>query len=148
MSIKKLILLIIVVIVAVVGIQTWIDKPYCVVEHLDQNTLKGQKKNPLVYAVSKVFTSRTELKGDDPYGVYIFIQDPDGIRSTRFSVDGQQIPLNIMEGQSEFEKELDGPTAFGVHKFSLYVKDMKGNEATAEAIIKVSPMGGGIMPMV
>ncbi len=147
MSLKKLILILILVGIAVVGVQTWLDKPYCTIEHLDRNTVKG-KKNPLVYAVSKLFTSRTELKGADPYTMYLYINDPDGIRSTRFTVNGNTVALNIPEGQTVFEYELDGPTDFGLHRFSLHVKDGKGNEAAAEAIVKVSPMAGAMIPMI
>jgi len=142
---KKLLVYLILIVIAAVVFHVWSDKPYCTIEFIDKETVRG-KHNLFVYALSKLLTQRRELMGSDPYKMYIYISDPDGLGSAHCTVDGKEVPLNLTSAFT-FEYELQGNTEIGLHTYRLEVKDKKGNTASAESLIKVSPMATA-MPMI
>jgi len=142
---KKILVYLVLIVLAAVGIHVWTDKPYCTVEIEDAQLVKG-KKNIFMYAISKLFTQRRDLMGPDPYKMYIYINDPDGLESAHFTADGKEVPLKITGGIS-FEDEYPGNTEIGLHDYKLVVKDKKGNTAQAESLIKISPLQT-TMPMI
>lgn len=141
MKLKKAIGAVIVAIALIAGFRIWSDKPYCTVEYLDSLTVKG-KQNPFVYTMSKIIAQRRDLKGNDPYKMYVYAHDPDGIESVRLAVNGTEIPATI-EDPNTFESELPGDTEIGLHHYVLTVTDKKGNTGRAESFIKVSNVGAG-----
>ncbi len=141
MSLKKIVVLAVVAALAVPGIRIWMDKPYCAIELVESSTQKT-KKNILLYALSKVVSQRRDLAGNDPYRVFLMVDDPDGLNSLQLTVDGKPFSLEWKKGAKTFEKEIDGDTDFGLHHYIVTATDGKGNKAQAETYIKVSAPGG------
>ena len=144
MNIKKIIVYVVIIAAALAGYQAWSDKPYCTIEFLDATTTKG-KKNPFSYAISKMFSQRRELFGDDPYKMYVYLNDLDGIESYKLTVNGKEIPIKFDKANS-YESELNGESGVGMHHYELMVSDKKGKTGKAECYIKVSLVGGVLMP--
>ncbi|MFB3789154.1 MAG: hypothetical protein ACE15F_22575 [bacterium] len=141
MNLKKMVVIAVLVALAVPSVRVWLDKPYCAIELVESSTQKT-KKNILLYAISKLISQRRDLAGNDPYRVFLMVEDPDGLASLQLTVDGKPFPLEWKKGADAFEKELDGDTEFGLHHYIVTATDGKGNTAMAETYITVSAPGG------
>lgn len=129
--------------IVIYSINYWSDKPYCNIEYLNSLTVRG-KLNPVVYLVTKMIAQRKDLKGNDPYKMYVYIHDPDGLASVTLIIDGKTIPATI-EDPHIFKSEFDGKTEFGLHHYHITVKDKKGNTASSDSFIRVSNVGAGFI---
>ncbi len=147
MKIKKIAFTVIIIAACIFALQLWFAKPYCTVEFLDAQTIRGKQMNPFIYAITKLISQRRELSGNDPYKMYVYINDPDGIKSVVLRVDGKTIPLEINNSLA-IEHEFNGDTEYGLHRYTLEVIDRKNNKGYAESLIKVSPGPGVIVPMI
>lgn len=141
MLLKKAVPTGILIVLAVTGLRNWLDKPYCTIEMLEPYTQKT-KKNILIYAITKITSQRRELEGNDPYQMYINIDDPDGLLSVKLTLDGKALPLKFQSENRSLQEEVPGNTEFGMHHYVVTVTDRKGNTAKAESIIKVTASGG------
>jgi len=137
MKLKKAVLAAILIVLTIAGLKTWLDKPYCTLELLEAHTQKS-KRNIFVYSLMKISPQRRELHGNDPYKLYLHIDDPDGLRSVKLTVDGKPIPIELKTDSSTIHKEIPGDTEFGLHHYEAFVTDKKGNTAKAQALVKVS----------
>ena len=138
------IILIILVVASISGYNKWKLKPYCTIEHKDSLTILG-KKSDFRYILSKLIIQRRELRGNDPYAMYIYISDPNGIKSVNLNVDGIHYPLDVIPNVITFEKEIPGNRAYGLHRYSLDVVDGKGDMGHSESHMKVSAVGVGVV---
>ncbi len=143
MKLKKVIPWLVVGGIGLYGFNIWMDKPYCNIEYLDKLTLKG-KLNPVVYAVTKFLSQRKDLKGNDPYKMYIYVHDPDGLESITLTVDGNTRQAELDDPYT-FETEMDGKTEFAMHHYHVTATDKKGNTSESSAFIKVSNIGAGLI---
>jgi len=141
MKLKKAIPAGVAIALAITGLMHWLDKPYCSLELLEAHTVREQR-NLIVYAITKITPQRRELHGNDPYRLYLRIDDPDGVKSVSMTVNGKPIRLEWKEGDRTIQQEIQGVTDFGLHHYTASVTDQKGNTARAEAHIKVSASGG------
>lgn len=140
MKLKQVLPWALLVVAVVVGLSVWLNKPYSSVQYLDVNTFKG-RQNLFVYTLSKCFSARKKLDGNDPYKLYLYANDPDGIKSLKFIVDGKEVKTPFEPGET-FEQEYNGITKYGLHTFRMIVTDKTGSQSIAEAIINVAPPAG------
>ena len=94
MKLKKAIPAGVAIALAFTGLKYWLDKPYCSLELLEPHTVKEQR-NILVYAITKITPQRRELQGNDPYRLYLRIDDPDGLKSVSMTVNGKPMKLAV-----------------------------------------------------
>ncbi|MEW6237018.1 MAG: hypothetical protein AB1656_16660 [Candidatus Omnitrophota bacterium] len=137
MKLKKAALAIILIVLSLAGLKTWLDKPYCTLELLEAHTQKS-KRNIIVYSLIKLSPQRRELHGNDPYKLYLNIDDPDGLLSVKLTVDGKPIPVELKADTRTIQKEIPGDTEFGLHHYEAFVTDRKGKTAKTQALVKVS----------
>ncbi|MDP8245400.1 MAG: hypothetical protein P9L94_15050 [Candidatus Hinthialibacter antarcticus] len=140
MKLKQVVPWVIVMIAIVYGLSVWLNKPYSSVQFLDANTFKG-RQHLFVYTLSKVFAQRKKLTGNDPYKLYLFANDPDGIKTLKFFVNGKEVKTPFKPGET-FEEEYKGMIEYGLHKYKMIVIDEEGSQSIAEALIHVAPPAG------
>ncbi|MBZ0257982.1 hypothetical protein K8I31_18095 [bacterium] len=140
MKLKQVLPWVVIIIAVVYGLLFLLNKPYTSVQYLDVNTFKG-RQNLFVYALSKCFAARKKLDGNDPYKLYLYANDPDGIKSLKFIVDGKEVKTPF-EPCETFEEEYNGITEWGLHEYRMIVTDKTGSQSIAEAIINVAPPAG------
>lgn len=140
MKLKQVLPWVIIMIAAIYGLSVWLNQPYSMVQYLDTTTHHG-KLHPVVYTLTKCFAQRKKLNGNDPYKLYLYANDPDGIKSLKFIVDGKEVKTPFEPGET-FEEEYNGITSYGLHEFKMIVTDEKGSQSTAVALINVAPPAG------
>jgi len=118
------------------------DKPYCAIELQGEYTVRGERKNILLYLFSKFYTERKEFaahpsRPDETYGMYMYVNDPDGLAHVIFAVDGVQTPVEFLPGQKTIDKEWRFPAKIGWHWYNLDVMDMKGNRSASASNVHV-----------
>lgn len=134
------IIVILVLLVALANVsRVWMAQPYASIEYLETSTVRG-KKNPVIYALSKLIPPRRHLVGSDAYRLYIYIHHPPGIARVQLSKDGEILPLDVTAGSTEFEGDIPGDTRIGSHNYLLVVEGVDGPKASAQAIINVRPL--------
>ncbi|MBI1390488.1 MAG: hypothetical protein GC154_18785 [bacterium] len=138
MKMKKVIVWVVIIGAIIGGLAFWTNKPYTSVQYLGSTTQKG-RQNPIIYAASKIFAQRKQLTGNDPYKLYLFADDPDGLKSVKFIVDGKEVKTPFEGDSKTFEKEYDGVTEYGLHTYHLTATDSKGNTSSADAMVNVVP---------
>lgn len=140
MKLKQVVPWIVVAVIVVFVLSTWLTKPYSSIQLLDANTKTG-RQHIVIYTLSKCFSHRKKLTGNDPYKLYLYANDPDGIKSLLFFVNGKQVKTLFEPGET-FEEEFNGLTKYGLHTYKMIVEDNLGNRSTAEAYINISVPGG------
>ena len=141
MKVKKAVCYLVLAAIVIYAFNYWSGLPYCNIEYLDGLTVKG-KLNPVVYVITKVIAQRKDLKGNDPYKMYVYIHDPDGLASVTLTVNGKSVPATI-EDPKTFKAKLNGNTEFGLHHYHVTATDTKGNTASSSSYIRVSNIGAG-----
>lgn len=143
MKIKQVVVYLILAVIVLSIYSHFSDKPYCNIEYLDKLTEKEQL-NPVVYWITKFIAQRKDLKGNDPYKLYIYIHDDDGLASVTLTVNGKSTPATI-EDPYTFKAEIDGNTEFTLHHYQVAATDKKGNTAISNSYIRVSNLTAGFL---
>ena len=141
LTIKRILAYLVIIVAVAIGYQYLDSLPVARVSFVEPSMQKGAP-SLLSIVLSKTFDSRRELIGNDQYRVYAYVGDKKGIRSVSLSHNGNPIPFSVEAGSMQAEKEFDGQSEPGVHKYALTVVNQEGASSTARLIINVRmPVG-------
>ena len=146
MGIKRVIAYLVIIGIVIAAYQWFSGLPVTRVAFVE-STLDRGAPSLFSIVISKIFDNRRELVGNDPYKVYVFVGDKDGVSSVSLTHNGEPIPFEIADGEDNGELEFDGDTETGLHTYVVQATDSKGNKSRGALIINVRvvpvmPVGG------
>ncbi len=141
LTIQRIFVYLVIIVLAALAYQHFMSLPVARLAFVEPSLQKGP---PSLFSMvlSKAFDNRRELIGNDKYRVYAFAGDSKGLRSVSLSHNGTSIPFQIDPGSTRAEKEFDGNSETGVHKYVLTVANQEGVSSMTRLIVNVRmPVG-------